>query len=120
MASDVLIAFRDEVIARGPQATLPCNLSDSWLCRISEEIERYFAADEGDDAEFTLSLAAIVHILFAKSGGQEVTESFDKMFEYFERFRLEIALEEVRRKTDLEVEPATIETIFTDRDLPIG
>ena len=39
------------------------------------------------------------------------------MFEYMQSYRLELALEEIRRKTEVKVVPATLETIFTDRDL---
>ena len=35
----------------------------------------------------------------------------------FAKLDLELALEEVRRKTDVKAEPATLETIFTNRDL---
>lgn len=40
------------------------------------------------------------------------------MFKYFQDYRIEIALESVRRRTDIKPEAATLETIFTERDVP--
>jgi hypothetical protein len=47
----------------------------------------------------------------------EVNVLLDKMFEYLQFYRLELALETVRRKADVKAVPATWKTIFTDRDL---
>ena len=39
---------------------------------------------------------------------------------YFVDYRIEVALEMVRRQTQVDVEPATLETIFTDRAIRIN
>lgn len=39
----------------------------------------------------------------------------EDMFTYMQRFRIELALEEVSRKTDIKYEPATLDTILTER-----
>ena len=88
-------------------------------------MERYFDEIEGsEDAtgkdNMSLPLAAIVHILFAKNSGEEIEASMEEMFKNFQDYRIELALEEVRRSTNIKTEPATIASIFTDRDLTIS
>jgi len=39
---------------------------------------------------------------------------------YFVDYRIEVALEMVRRQTQVDVEPATLEIIFTDRAIRIN
>ncbi|RMR41689.1 hypothetical protein ALP86_03881 [Pseudomonas amygdali pv. mori] len=120
----MLRRFQEEVILRGAESTLPSNLDDFWLAEIQRSIELFFYGDretssiEGGES-ISLPLAAVVHILFAKKGGEEVQASMDEMFKYFEDYRIELALEEIRRKTDFKTEPATIETIFTNRHVVI-
>jgi hypothetical protein len=68
----------------------------------------------------SLPLVAIIHILFAKNEGLVVEESMEDMFRYFEDYRIELALEVVRRKTCVQAEPATIKNIFTNRQVRIN
>ncbi|MEE6443726.1 MULTISPECIES: hypothetical protein [Pseudomonas] len=118
---NLLARFRDEVLHAGPQSTLPINLSEFWLEELQTHLERYFDSLESDSAEedidISLPLAAIIHILFAKNGGEAISESSEKLYEYFQDYRLELALEEITRKTHVVAEAATIETIFNNRDV---
>lgn len=121
----ILRRFQEEVIMCGPEATLPSNLSDYWLTEIQQSLERCFDSLKGpEEAEgeesMSLPLAAIMHILFAKSGGEAIQASLEEMFMHFEDYRIELALEEIRRKTDLTTEPATIASIFNNRKITIS
>lgn len=111
--NDLLQRFKLEVLDQGPEACLPVNLSEEWRETLSQVIERYL----DDDSQFSLVVGALLGILFGKNPGAEVTVPLDTMFEYMQSYRLELALEEIRRKTEVKVVPATLETIFTDRDL---
>ncbi|MBA6113519.1 MULTISPECIES: hypothetical protein [Pseudomonas] len=119
----LLARFRDEVLLSGQEASLPRNLSDFWLEEIQNQLERYFESlerspdEEDEGVDMALPLAAIVHILFAKNGGEEISETLEKLYEYFQDYRLELALEEISRKTDVISEPATLESIFTNREV---
>lgn len=42
------------------------------------------------------------------------SKSSEKLYEYFQDYRLELALEEITRKTRVAADAATIETIFTN------
>jgi hypothetical protein len=104
MANPNLLAlFRDEVLLTGPESSLPSNLSQFWLEEL-RVIWRYFRQFElgfrcRRRISTSLPLAAIIHILFAKNGGEEISESSEKLYEYFQDYRLELALEEITRKT---------------------
>lgn len=121
----VLQRFQEEVLRSGPEATLPSNLSGYWLTEIQQHIEQYFDEEQGpEDAEsesnLSLPLAAVMHILFAKNGDEEIAVPIEAMLKKIEDYRIELALEEIRRKTDMKTEPATITSIFTDRDVMVS
>lgn len=113
--NDLLQRFKLEVLDQGPEACLPVNLSEEWRETLLQVIERYF--DDGDDSQFSLAVGALLIILYGKNPGSEVTVPLDTIFEYMQSYRLELALEELRRKTEMKVAPATLGTIFTDREL---
>ncbi|WP_455231655.1 hypothetical protein [Geopseudomonas aromaticivorans] len=124
--TNVVDRFKKEVLCNGPEAVLPCNLSDAWLAEMQHSVERYFAAgqegkEEADEDEgMSLPLLALINILFAKNGGQVINIPATEIFECLEYYRLELALEDIRRKTDVQTEPATLESIFTNRKVTIN
>ena len=113
MAKDLMVSFRNEVLHNGPESTLPCNLNDKWLELLAGQLEAYFER-EVEDA-LSLPLAAVLHILCTKSGGEAVTISQDKLFDHLCDYRIELGLEEIRRKTDLGIELVSLQAIFTNR-----
>ncbi|MBD9634615.1 hypothetical protein [Pseudomonas sp. PDM19] len=122
MPSAILQKFQQEVLSSSPEATLPCNLNDYWLSELQEHLEECFrvlsqGCDDEENEAMSLPLAAIVHILFAKNAGAINEMPLEDLFRHFEDYRLELALEQVRRKTDVKAEPATLATIFTNRDV---
>lgn len=121
----VLKRFQEEVMKQGCDATLPSNLSDFWIDELQRSLAQLFEGlDDADDSDsngcMSLPLAAIIHILFAKNEGLAVKESMEHMFRYFEDYRIELALEALRRRTSVQPEPATIKTIFTNRRVCIN
>jgi hypothetical protein len=48
---------------------------------------------------------------------ETIEVSLEDMYEYVQRFRMELALEEARRKTDVKYNAATLETILTEREI---
>ncbi|AUY34348.1 hypothetical protein [Pseudomonas sp. PONIH3] len=121
----MLKRFQEEVMKQGCDATLPSNLNDFWIDELQRSLEQLFEGlDDADDSDsngcMSLPLVAIIHILFAKNEGLVVEESMEDMFRYFEDYRIELALEVVRRKTCVQAEPATIKNIFTNRQVRIN
>ena len=114
---------------RGPEDALPCNLSDEWLEKISADLEAYMQAAP-DEPEPDCSIAAPLYLILqlceyhAAQAGRNTGHGFsvpvEELWTHFERYYIEISLEIVRRTTDLDAEPATLETILTDREIRYG
>lgn len=118
MDNDLMASFRHEVLSKGGESTLPCNLNDKWLGLLSAKLEAYIEHEEED--ALTLPLAAVLHLLFTKNGGEAVTASLEQLFEHLSDYRIELSLEEIKRKTDLGNDPVSLEKIFTKRTITFG
>lgn len=112
--------LKQEVLDHGPEATLPANLPDEWIKLLARDLDILLNVDGNgceDHRYLTAPLAIITHILFGKRGENESSVSFSEedLVKFLDYLRFEIALEGVRRWTDISPEPATLETIFTNR-----
>ena len=110
--------FKAEVVDKGAEACLPCNLSDEWLdvvARSADDMVEGVAKGTG-----AIAMAAVVTILFAKTGGERLDLSCEEMFSRLQDFRIELAFEEVYRRTEVKYEPATLATVFTNRAVKTG
>jgi hypothetical protein len=111
----LLKKFKVEVCDQGPEACLPRNLPDDWLSVVARSTEDMVNGDsKGTGA---IALAAIVNILCAKLGTEGVNMSHEELYQRLQDYRIELALEEVHRKTEVKYEAATLVTIFTHRDV---
>lgn len=112
--------LKQEVLDQLPEAALPANLPDHWLDMIARDLEESVGTGEcGDDLPSCASapLALIVHILFAKTSSDHLEISLETLHRYFCDLRIEVNLEIVNRRTEIKVESATLETIFSNRDV---
>tara|TARA_R110002073_G_scaffold248317_2_gene411262 strand:- start:1009 stop:1380 length:372 start_codon:yes stop_codon:yes gene_type:complete len=114
-SKDANSRFIEEVIENGIDSTLPCNLSDEWLGILLGQAENFINGQKQDDIPELFS--AIFHILAAKNDLKENSIVHTRLFDYFEQYRTEMALEMISRQTDIRVEPADIDTIFTERSV---
>lgn len=112
--SDIL-QLKREVLDQGPEAALPSNLSDKWLGMLARDIEMLEEENDSDHNYLSAPLAIIIQLLLGKSGHMEGSFLEEELFEYLQYLQIEIALEVARRSADIDVVPATIETIFTNR-----
>jgi sulfur transfer protein SufE len=110
---DLIFRFKTEVLDAGPESALPNRLSDFWLDELSNQADSAFEGIE--DARATEVIAAIIHLLLGKSSAQEISVSEDELLSHLQRYRIELGLEKISRRTDVSVEAATLESIFTDR-----
>lgn len=109
--------FKKEVLDRGPEACLPCNLSDKWLLVLAEQAEELLDG-QNDDVSFTELLSLIITILSAKKDDiGTISINLTDFFDCFAKYRVELALEEMSRNTDLKYEPATLVNILENRDV---
>ena len=119
MEKSDLARFQREVIAHGAEAALPCNLSDEWIALISRDLNMLLEPENEDEGYLTVPLAMVIHLLLAKRGKKQgkMTFSEEELHKYFQYLHFELAAEEVCRNTDISLNRATLETIFTNRDV---
>lgn len=121
--SDLIDRFVTEVLHAGPESTLPCNLSDEWLNVLLEQSNKMANLDQLEDEDnssvCTELLAAVLHILMAKNGFEEVSIEQTELLQTMEQYTMELAIEELSRRTEFKCEPATLETIFTNRQVAV-
>ena len=110
--------FKEEVSDKGIDGSLPKNLPDYWLDYLVR-IAEHFQDGDCDTAGFSVMTGAVIDILYAKTGAQEMEYSYEELLDYFQQYSIELGLEAVARNTGIKYEPATLETIFTHRDVKI-
>lgn len=111
--------LKNEILSREPAAALPCNLSSEWLALLARDLEMAFEApaETSSNSFLAAPLAVVVHLLMGKSGGKPKEVEIETLFKYCDELRMEIALETISRRTDIHSDPATLATMFSDRDL---
>ncbi len=106
------------------EAALPRNLSNYWLELIARDLDTLQDGNEDggpDVAGPSLSgpLYLIIRILEARSRGEKMEISEEQLYFYFLDYQIEVNLELVSRNTELRAQPASLDTIFTDRDVTV-
>ena len=115
-----LVQLKSEVLERPVVFALPCNLPDHWLDKIARDLDEVIASGGGDEGTYAAApLALILHILQSRTQGPVMTISFEKLWDYFQYLQIEINFEIVSRRTGHKIEPATLKTIFTDRQVQV-
>jgi len=113
--------LRDEVLCQRPEAALPSRLSDYWLQLISRDLGVVLEDDDDEpEGPAAAPLALILHILSSKATHSRFAISVPELQRYLADYRIEVALELLRRRTPLDIDPATLDTIFTNRDVTVG
>jgi hypothetical protein len=112
--------LKEEVLSKPPEAALPCNLSREWISLIARDIDHVFedgiSTEEGA-GHLAAPLALIAHLLCAKSGRQRVKLDVDAFLDCCSSYRTELALEAMNRDTCMRGSSASLETIFSDREI---
>ena len=111
--------FSTEVLRRGAAAVLPQHVPDRWLDALLEEAE-LFGPGEGEPEENDGEgegcaglLGAILVLISAQRGDPPALEiAASTLMEYLNCYILALAAESVSRRTDIWVEPPTLENIF--------
>jgi hypothetical protein len=122
----MLERFISEVLLNGAQACLPKNLSKEWLDSLEHELWEYFTKCHGKPSDGNESkalccvLAAVMAITSVKLKRSTIKISIEDLHERLGDYRLELVLETLHRSSALFYNPATLETIFTNRDLNLS
>lgn len=111
--NNYLDRFVKEVIRKGAEALLPQNLTQEWLDILLEEAN-YF--EPGYDQDFPENLLlAVVEILSYQKGYPEQIEIDEKeLLDSMEKYIIALAGEDVTRKTEIGIEPPTLENVLRD------
>lgn len=111
--NDDLIQLKREVLDRPPAAALPSNLPDHFLDTALQDVERVIGADAATGSEvLRLPLALVLHLLTLPGTSGQLEISDDELFRCIKLYRIELALEKLRRWGVQLAPPATESTIF--------
>ena len=112
--------FAMEVLHRGAEAVLPQHLPDQWLNALLEEAE-ILHEGKSHEIENTCAglLGAVILLLSAQSGHPpEIELPASTLLRSMDYYIITLSAEQVSRKTDIWVEPPTLENIFQhDREI---
>jgi len=110
--------FKSEVLSQGPEACLPCNLSDEWLHLLLVQATTGFEPEDPGKDEY---MAALWTILISQSEEEDgkVAISEDRLYDLFGEYAFELGLEHASRAGELKAAPATLETIFVRSTVPL-
>jgi hypothetical protein len=109
--------FKSQVSDLGPEACLPMELNDSWLLAVLQSADEILGEGDGS-AEGALALAALLNLLAGKRHAISHTGLDEVMVQRLLcDYRIELALELVHRRTEVKYEAATMQTIFTNREV---
>jgi len=108
--------FATEVLNRGAFAVLPQHLPDRWLNALLEEAELLQAGDRHERADTCAGLlGAVILLLSAQRGHPTAMEvAASTLLRSMDYYIITLSAELVSRKTDIWVEPPTLENIFQE------
>ncbi|MFC0254691.1 hypothetical protein [Massilia consociata] len=87
-----------EVLHNPPSAALPSNLADRWLDTALLGAERLVQADKEADPELVrIPVNLVLHLLSEELRSGTISMSDDKLFDYLGLYRIELAMEKLRR-----------------------
>lgn len=88
----------NEVLHNPPSAALPSNLTDRWLDIALQGAERLVQADERADPELVhIPVDLVLHLLRQELATSALVMSDEKLFDYIGLYRMELAMEKLRR-----------------------
>lgn len=112
-----------EILRRPPDAALPANLPDGWLKLLARDLDALLSDDGRDPLEvarfMVAPLALIYRLLEGKSGAGESSIPIAVLQEYLIELWVEVSSELVSRLTQTQFEPATLQSIFSNRELTL-
>ena len=111
---------KDEVLSLSAEECLPVNLTDDLIHYLDNELDSMMLCGTAEEVnnKIPCALEVVVKIINAKNGGGSLfTAVLKELFDKASEYRTEIALEIFRRRTNINCEPATLENIFTNRNI---
>jgi hypothetical protein len=116
---DYIAQFVKEVVQKDVKCLLPQNLSDKWLEILSDEAKEFINIQNGLPANENIIMSAllisVLTILEHQKGKKGTVEVVpEELIRAMQNYIVALSAEEISRKTDIKVEPPTLENIFRD------
>jgi hypothetical protein len=112
-----------EILSQPPDAALPANLPDPWLKLIARDLEALVSEDRCSSEVSARSIAAplalIYRLLEGKGGEGGTSIPVEVLEQYLFELWIEVSSVLVSRSTQTQFEPATLQSIFTNRELAL-
>lgn len=103
----------DEVLHNPASAALPSNLTDWWLDIALQGAESLIQADEKADPELMhVPVSLVLHLFKKELSSGKILMSDEIIFKYLSMYRIELAMEKLRRWGVVLQSPADETTIF--------
>jgi hypothetical protein len=119
--------FSNEVLSHGSKAVLPQNLNAYWLSALQDLSDDFldsnFAVDQCVETIDTGDplLVSCVHEVFRYNQGDGPDLSADELIENVTIYALSITMETIRRESDMEMTPPTLQNLLSiDRIVEFG
>ena len=124
----MLSRFSNEVLSHGSSAVLPQNLSDFWLKTIQKLCDNFldsnFSVDqctETLDMGDPVLVACIHEVIHHKQRSTGPETSAEELAEKATIYALSITMETIRRESDIDMPPPTLENLLSvDRIVQFG
>jgi len=124
----MLSRFSNEVLSHGSSAVLPQNLSDFWLKTIQKLCDDFldsnFSVDqctETQDMGDPVLVACIHEVIHHKQRSAGPETSAEELAEKATIYALSITMETIRRESDIDMPPPTLENLLSvDRIVQFG
>lgn len=115
-----LALLQQAILSKPPEASLPANLPDRWLRLIARDLETLVAeksTDETSVGNLAAPLALIYRLLEGKGEVVESSIPIEVLRQYLFELWIEVSSELVSRLTSTKFVPATLQSIFSNREL---
>ena len=119
----LLSKFANEVLSRGASALLPQNLSSEWLGNIQKMADNFLdvnfqsedCSEIGDVVDPILSACVSEILSYQQEGTTEISP--DDLTKKITTYCIYITIETIRRESNIEVQPPSLENIFVYENL---
>jgi len=114
----LLSKFANEVLAKGPSALLPQNLSSEWLAKIQKMADDFLdinfesnsCDDVGDIVDPILSACVSEILAYQQDGTTEISPN--DLIQRITIYAIQITIETVRRESGIGLEHPSLDNIF--------
>ena len=118
MAKNDFDAYIEDLLVNGPEALLPRNLNESWFNCLLEKAN-LIREDKQSVEDLKYICSAVFLILEASMSSSKISLSDTELDALVLQYCTELELEALDRYTELTISPATLDNIFSNREVQV-